>query len=84
MYSNQAQPVPHVHRADLRVVTDGAGQSIALEASPSGLHDQMQALSHVAREQLARRWSATQAQDTAAKPKRVYYLSMEFLMGVFV
>jgi starch phosphorylase len=81
MYSNQAQPVPHVHRADLRVVTDGAGQSIALEPSPSGLHDQMQALSHVAREQLARRWSATQAQDTAAKPKRVYYLSMEFLMG---
>nr|WP_326530626.1 glycogen/starch/alpha-glucan phosphorylase [Rhodoferax sp.] len=81
MYSNQAQPVSHVHRADLRVVTEGAGQSIALENPSSGLHDQMQALSHVAREQLARRWSATHAHDTAAKPKRVYYLSMEFLMG---
>ncbi len=81
MYSNQIQPLTHVHHADLRVVTDGAGQSNATETSPSGLHDQMQALSQVAREQLARRWSATHSQDTAAKPKRVYYLSMEFLMG---
>jgi starch phosphorylase len=41
----------------------------------------MQTLSHFAREQLAGRWSATQAADAQAKPKRVYYLSMEFLMG---
>ncbi len=44
-------------------------------------HDEMQALSLVAREQLARRWVATQAADTQSKSKRVYYLSMEFLMG---
>ena len=48
---------------------------------PVSLHDQMQTLSHFAREQLASRWAATHAADTKAKPKRVYYLSMEFLMG---
>ncbi len=48
---------------------------------PISLQDQMQTLSHFAREQLAGRWSATQAADAQAKPKRVYYLSMEFLMG---
>jgi len=48
---------------------------------PVSLQDQMQTLSHFAREQLAGRWSATQAADSQARPKRVYYLSMEFLMG---
>jgi starch phosphorylase len=48
---------------------------------PVSLQDQMQTLSHFAREQLASRWAATHAADTLAKPKRVYYLSMEFLMG---
>jgi starch phosphorylase len=41
----------------------------------------MQSLSQVAREQLSRRWVATQSADRAIKARRVYYLSMEFLMG---
>ena len=41
----------------------------------------MQAVSQVAREQLSRRWVATQAAERDAKARRVYYLSMEFLIG---
>ncbi|HPU50738.1 MAG TPA: glycogen/starch/alpha-glucan phosphorylase [Burkholderiaceae bacterium] len=43
--------------------------------------DLMQATAQVAREQLSRRWVATQAADRASKARRVYYLSMEFLIG---
>ncbi len=43
--------------------------------------DLMQAVSQVARQQLSRRWVATQALEHAAKSRRVVYLSMEFLMG---
>jgi starch phosphorylase len=43
--------------------------------------DLMRAVSQLAREQLSRRWVATDAADRAAKARRVYYLSMEFLMG---
>jgi starch phosphorylase len=44
-------------------------------------NDLMQAVSHVARRQLSQRWVATQAEQRADKARRVYYLSMEFLMG---
>lgn len=47
-------------------------------ASPAQM---MQAIAQVAREQLSRRWVATDAADRAAKARRVYYLSMEFLIG---
>jgi starch phosphorylase len=47
-------------------------------ASPNDL---MQSVARVAREQLSRRWVATQAVDRTAKARRVYYLSMEFLIG---
>ena len=81
MHSHLAIHLAATHRADLHTVDGVNAQSIEPQQHQLGLHDQMQALSHFAREQLARRWSATHAQDTAAKPKRVYYLSMEFLMG---
>ncbi|MFN3973647.1 MAG: glycogen/starch/alpha-glucan phosphorylase, partial [Gemmobacter sp.] len=48
------------------------------EASTS---DRLQAVAWVAREQLSRRWVATDAADRAAKARRVVYLSMEFLIG---
>ena len=38
-------------------------------------------MSQVAREQLSKRWVATQCADRDSKARRVYYLSMEFLMG---
>ena len=41
----------------------------------------MQAVSQAAREQLSKRWVQTQAAQRSAKARRVYYLSMEFLMG---
>jgi starch phosphorylase len=48
------------------------------EATPNAL---MQAVSQVARQRLSQRWVRTQAEQTEAKARRVYYLSMEFLMG---
>lgn len=50
----------------------------AAEATPTEL---MQAVSQVARQQLSERWVRTQAADRSAKARRVYYLSMEFLIG---
>ncbi len=47
-------------------------------ASPDDL---MHAVAHVAREQLSRRWVQNDSCDRQAKARRVYYLSMEFLMG---
>jgi glycogen phosphorylase len=43
--------------------------------------DLMQAVSQVARQRLSQRWVRTQADQSADKARRVYYLSMEFLMG---
>ena len=43
--------------------------------------DLMTAVSQVARSELSRRWVAGDAADRAAKARRVYYLSMEFLIG---
>jgi glycogen phosphorylase len=43
--------------------------------------DLLHAVSQVAREQLSRRWVAGDAADRHAKARRVYYLSMEFLVG---
>ena len=43
--------------------------------------DMMHAIAQVAREQLSRRWVATDSNDRDAKARRVYYLSMEFLIG---
>jgi starch phosphorylase len=41
----------------------------------------MHAVAQIAREQLSRRWVAGDARDRADKARRVYYLSMEFLIG---
>jgi starch phosphorylase len=43
--------------------------------------EMMLAVSQVAREQLSQRWVAADSADRAAKARRVYYLSMEFLIG---
>ncbi len=47
-------------------------------ASPAEI---MHAVAQVAREQLSQRWVAGDSADRAAKARRVYYLSMEFLIG---
>jgi starch phosphorylase len=81
MRSGQAPHLSTPPRVDLHAIDELVQQPLEFRQHQPSLHDQMQTLSHLAREQLARRWAATHAQDTAAKPKRVYYLSMEFLMG---
>ena len=48
------------------------------DASPTDL---MQAVSHVARQHLSRRWVESQTRQHADKARRVVYLSMEFLIG---
>ena len=48
------------------------------EASPADL---MRAAAGIARRQLSQRWLQTQAAERADKARRVYYLSMEFLIG---
>jgi starch phosphorylase len=51
--------------------------------APSGATrpDLMRAIAQGAREELAKRWVAGDEADRAAKARRVYYLSMEFLIG---
>jgi starch phosphorylase len=48
------------------------------EAAP---HDLMVAAALEARQGLSRRWVDTQARERAGRARRVYYLSMEFLIG---
>ena len=55
--------------------------TVGVASADASQTDLMQAVSHVARQQLSRRWVDTQARQQAAKARRVVYLSMEFLMG---
>jgi starch phosphorylase len=43
--------------------------------------DIMHAVAQIAREQLSQRWVKGDSSDRASKARRVYYLSMEFLIG---
>src|SRR5262245_62080316 len=40
-----------------------------------------ESLAHSIRDLLTQRWIKTRAAHSAANPKRIYYLSMEFLIG---
>ncbi len=66
-------------------LADGIDQhllkTIGVAPAQASSMDLMQATAQVAREQLSRRWVASQAADQASKARRVYYLSMEFLIG---
>ena len=55
--------------------------AVAAEPTRASKADLYQALSFVAREKLAQRWVDTQNSDRDDKARRVYYLSMEFLIG---
>ena len=55
--------------------------AVAAEPTRASKADLYQALSFVAREKLAQRWVDTQNTDRDDKARRVYYLSMEFLIG---
>lgn len=55
--------------------------AVAAEPARATKADLYQALAQVAREKLAERWVRTQNADRNNKARRVYYLSMEFLIG---
>ena len=55
--------------------------SVGVAPAEAGTVDLMSAVSEVARAELSRRWVAGDTADRAAKARRVYYLSMEFLIG---
>src|SRR5690349_4972733 len=47
----------------------------------AGLRERFEALSRTVRDDLSSRWLKTDDAYAKANPKRVYYLSMEFLIG---
>ena len=55
--------------------------TVGVATAHASATDLMNAVSQVARAELSRRWVAGEATDRAAKARRVYYLSMEFLIG---
>ncbi len=55
--------------------------TVGVEPRTASPTEMMLAVAQVARQQLSQRWVAAQAADRAAKARRVYYLSMEFLIG---
>jgi glycogen phosphorylase len=57
------------------VATVGASPAVA---TPTEI---MQAVAQIARAQLSQRWVDGDSADRARKARRVYYLSMEFLIG---
>ena len=78
--SDSAQPQPD--RPTLRSQIDRKLLcAVAAEPTRASKADLYQALSFVAREKLAQRWVDTQNTDRDDKARRVYYLSMEFLIG---
>ena len=56
-------------------------KTVATQSDRATPNELMQAVAQVARQQLAERWVETQADDRDARARRVYYLSMEFLIG---
>jgi len=62
-------------------IEDHLLKTVGVDPAQATPTDLMLAVSQVAREGLSRRWVATQARERAEKARRVYYLSMEFLIG---
>ena len=55
--------------------------TVGVEPTQASTRDLTSAVAQVARAELSQRWVAGDAADRAAKARRVYYLSMEFLIG---
>jgi starch phosphorylase len=62
-------------------IDDHLVKTIGVPVERAGPIDLMLATAQVAREQLSRRWVETRARERAQGARRVYYLSMEFLIG---
>ena len=72
----------NIDGADLRAqIDDKLLKSVAAEPVTANTKEIYKAISQVARDQLAERWVNTQIEDRKKKTRRIYYMSMEFLIG---
>ena len=73
---------PDPHRTDMASALDQhLLQTVGVAPAEASASDLLRATAQLAREQLSRRWVQTQSQQRRDKARRVYYLSMEFLIG---
>jgi glycogen phosphorylase len=70
-------------RADAlkRAISDHITYTLAMDASAASDRDRYMSAAWSVRDLLAERWAATQQRYAQNNVKRVYYLSLEFLMG---
>ena len=78
--TNLTQPTPAPDSLAARVERHLL-HTVGVAPAQAGPVELMTAVSQVARAELSRRWVVGDAADSAAKARRVYYLSMEFLIG---
>jgi len=72
----------HTPETDLAAATERhLLNTVGVAPEQAGAPEVLQAVSQAVREQLSQRWVRTQAEDRGTKARRVYYLSMEFLIG---
>ena len=78
-----SNPTPLAQARDsLRAGVEGhLLHTVGVTPAEAGAGDLMNAVSQAARAELSRRWVAGDVADRTAKARRVYYLSMEFLIG---
>ena len=62
-------------------IDDKLLKSVAAEPATANTKEIYKAISQIARDQLAARWVKTQVADRKKKTRRIYYMSMEFLIG---
>ena len=62
-------------------IDDKLLKSVAAEPATANTKEIYKAISQIARDQLAARWVKTQIADRKKKTRRIYYMSMEFLIG---
>jgi glycogen phosphorylase len=76
-------PLPHVPDPDRIAAQVDHHLLISVGVAPAAATQahMMHAIAQTAREELSRRWVAGDARDRDQRVRRVYYLSMEFLIG---
>ena len=78
--SKETTPIKEAEK--LRSEIDGRLlYGVAADPATANTEEMYSALGLVSRAQLAKRWVETQKEDRAKKSRRIYYLSMEFLIG---
>ena len=77
----QTEPNDDGRRSIDQQVVDHLVRTVGTLPEQAGTRDLLRAVSLVARERLAERWVDTQRVQSRAKARRIYYLSMEFLIG---